>query len=456
MTKVDVLVVGAGPAGMSAAIEARRHGASVLLVDENATPGGQVHRAAKFDAVGLGALQSREGAALIATLHASGAEVRCGAVLWAIEPGPCAFVLQGDAVHKMEAQRVILASGATERALPIPGWTLPGVMGVGAAQILLKSASLRPRGRVWIAGQGPLIWLYAAQALAGGGEIAGIVDMSRLTSRALRHLPQALSAPGYLLRGFSWMRTVRQRVPVFRTRDVVAEGRSCLESIRIAGQSHAADTLLLHDGVVPNTQITRAIQGCKHRWNAAQRAWEPVLDDWGNTSASGMIVAGDGGGIGGAAAAALSGRISALEAIRAVGHLGTEQRDLLAAPLMRRRRAELAPRRFLDALFAPLSMPTDDVMLCRCEEITAGSVRAAAGLGCLGTNQLKAFTRAGMGLCQGRICGPLLHATLAEVRKVPGEMVDPLRTRFPTKPLTLGELAALAPSRTTSSASGTV
>lgn len=454
MTKVDVLIVGAGPAGMSAAIEARRHGASVLLLDENAAPGGQVHRAAKPDAMGPGAAQSREGAALMAALRTSGAELRSSAVLWAIEPGPRAFFSEGHVAREVEAGRVILASGATERALPIPGWTLPGVMGVGAAQILLKSAGLRPRGRVWIAGQGPLIWLYAAQALARGGEIAGIVDMSRITPHALLRLPRALTAPSYLLRGLAWLRAVRQRVPVFRTRDVVAEGDGRLERICVGGQIHTADTLLLHDGVVPNTQVTRAIQGCEHRWNAAQRAWEPVLDAWGNTSIPGILVAGDGGGIGGAAAAALSGRIAALEVARAAGRLGTAQRNALAAPFMRRRRAELAPRGFLDALFVPLPMPADDVTLCRCEEVTAGSVRAAAGLGCLGTNQLKAFTRAGMGLCQGRVCGPLLHAALTEARGVPGGDVDPLRTRFPTKPLTLGELATLAPSASASSAPG--
>lgn len=444
MREVDLLILGAGPAGMSAAIEARRHGLSVLLLDENAAPGGQVHRAARASAEGPGAAQAHEGAALIAALAASGAECRQGAVLWAIEPGPRAFFSENGAAQEVKAGRIILASGATERALPLPGWTLPGVMGVGAAQILLKSAGIRPRGKVWIAGQGPLIWLYAAQVLAKGGELAGIVDMSRPASGALLHLPMALTAPGYLWRGLAWMAAVRKRVKVLRTRDVVAEGDGRLERILIDGAAHPADALLLHDGVVPNTQVTRAIQGCAHRWNSRQRAWEPVLDEWGNSSIADVAVAGDGGGIGGAAAAVLSGRIAALEAVRALGRFGPEQRDALAGPLLQQRSAELAPRAFLDALFAPLPMPGDDVTLCRCEEVSAGRVRAAVGLGCLGTNQLKAFTRAGMGACQGRVCGPLLHATVAEARGVSGEAVEPLRTRFPTKPLTLGELAALA------------
>ncbi len=440
--KVDVLVLGAGPAGISAALEARAQGLATLLLDENAAPGGQVHRGAKASATGPGAGQARAGAALATRLAASAVERRFRAVLWAIEPGPVAFFSEHGAAQKIEAGQIILATGTTERALPIPGWTLPGVMGVGAAQILLKSAGLLPEGRVWLAGQGPLLWLYAAQALARGGHIAGIVDMSERQPRALAHLPLALLAPGYLARGLSWMRQVRARVPVFRTRSIAAEGEGRLERVIIGGQTHAADTLLLHDGVVPNTQVTRAIQGLSHRFRAG--AWEPVSDDHGRTSIPGILVAGDGAGIFGAEAAALSGRIAALQAAQALGRFGPEQRDALAGPLIMQRARQRAPRRFLDALFPPLPPPADAVTLCRCEEVSAGRVREAVALGCLGTNQLKAFTRAGMGPCQGRVCGPLLHAAVADARGAAPADVAPLRTRFPTKPLTLGELAALA------------
>ena len=440
--RVDVLVLGAGPAGMSAALEARAQGLSVLLLDENAAPGGQVYRGARADARGPGADQARAGAKLAAALAGSGAERRFGAVLWAIEPGPVAFFSEAGEARRVAAGQIILAPGTTERALPIPGWTLPGVMGVGAAQILMKSAGLLPSGAVWLAGQGPLLWLYAAQALAKGGRIAGIVDMSGPRTAALWHLPAALAAPGYLARGMAWMRAVRRQVPVHRSRDLRAEGDGQLERVVIDGTPHPADTLLLHDGVVPNTQVTRAIQGCAHRFRAG--AWEPVVDEWGHTSTAGILVAGAGGGVFGAAAAALSGRIAALAAAHALGCFGVEQRDALAGPLLLRRGRQRAPRRFLDALFPPLPPPADAVMLCRCEEVSAGRVREAVALGCLGTNQLKAFTRAGMGACQGRVCGPLLHSAVAAARGIDGAMVEPLRTRFPTKPLTLGELAALA------------
>ncbi|HYF09200.1 MAG TPA: NAD(P)/FAD-dependent oxidoreductase [Acetobacteraceae bacterium] len=450
--EVDLLVVGAGPAGMAAAVQARAQDLSVLLLDENAAPGGQVHRGVgetyRPDGRAPGGAQAAEGAALIAALRASGAECRHGATLWALERDTTAFWSEGGAARRIRAGRVLLCPGATERPLPIPGWTLPGVMTVGAAQILLKTAGLVPQDRVWIAGQGPLLWLYAAQVAAKGGALAGILDIAdpSLRWRAARHLGSALVAPWYLAQGLGWMRAVRRAgIPVIRTRDVAAEGASRLEAVVFDGRREAADALLLHDGVVPNTQVTRAIQGCRHEWDAGQQCWRPVLDAWGNTTVDGVMVAGDSAGIGGARAAALSGRIAALEAACALGRLTVEGRDAIAGRLILARRQEMAPRALLDALYPPRAAAgiAEGTILCRCEEVTAGAVRPAVAHGATGANQLKAYLRAGMGPCQGRVCGPAVHAVIADARGVPPERVEALRTRFPTKPVTVGELAAL-------------
>jgi NADPH-dependent 2,4-dienoyl-CoA reductase/sulfur reductase-like enzyme len=446
VSEVDLLVLGAGPAGMAAAMEARARGLSVLLLDENALPGGQVHRAIEKRAAKD--QQDRDGVALAAALRACGAQLRFGATLWAIEPGGKVFWSEDGAARCIVAGRILLCAGATERPLPVPGWTLPGVMTVGAAQIALKTAGLLPEGRVWIAGQGPLLWLYATQALAAGGGIAGIVDLSRgFSAAALRHIPLALVAPEYLARGLSWQRLVKRAgVPVLRATTLRAEGEGRVQRIVVDGAAHDADLLLLHDGVVPNTQVTRAVPGCAHDWDAAQQCWRPRLDAWGNTTVDGVMVAGDSGGIAGARAAALAGRIAAIEAARALGRLTADQRDAEAGRWRLSLKRQLAPRAFLDSLFPPLPAAriADETVLCRCEEVTAGRVREAVALGCLGANQTKAFTRAGMGPCQGRVCGPAVHAVIAAARGVDPASVDIFRTRFPTKPLTLGELAALA------------
>jgi NADPH-dependent 2,4-dienoyl-CoA reductase/sulfur reductase-like enzyme len=427
---VDVLVLGAGPAGMAAATEAAARGLSVLLLDENAAPGGQVHRAIETRAAKDE--QDADGAALVAALRASRAELRCGATLWAIEPGGKVFWSEGGAARSILARRILLCAGATERPLPIPGWTLPGVMTVGAAQIALKTAGLVPEGQVWLAGQGPLLWLYAKQALDAGGRIAGIVDLSHgVPPGALWHLPRALLAPDYLVKGLAWQRAVKRAgVKLLRAEALSAEGDGRLQRILVDGETHEADTLLLHDGVVPNTQVTRAIPGCVHDWNPEQSCWLPRLDAWGNTTVAAVMVAGDGGGIGGA-----------------LGRRTANQRDAEAGRVRMALNRQLAPRRFLDALFPPrpASSIPDETILCRCEEVTAGKVREAVQLGCLGANQTKAFTRTGMGACQGRVCGPAVHAVIAAARGADPAEVDPFRTRFPTKPLTLGELAALTP-----------
>ncbi len=453
MREVPLLILGAGPAGLAAAAEAAAQGIEALLLDENASPGGQVHRAVggfyRPERGAPGADQAAEGLALIGAASASGTECRYGATLWAIQEDGVVTWSEGGEARQALASVLLLCPGATERAMPIPGWTLPGVMGVGAAQILMKTAGLLPEGKVWLAGQGPLLWLYAAQLLAKDVQPAGIIDLSPpgIPWRALPHLPLALRAPGYLAKGAGWMWRIRQAgIPVIRARDVAALGRDRLTGVSIDGVEHPADLLLLHDGVVPNTQVTRALPGCAHVWDQAQACFRPVLDAWGNTSLDGLLVAGDGGGIGGARAAALAGRIAALEAARWLGRLTVEQRDALAGPLLHRRSAELGPRGLLDALYppSPMARVADETVLCRCEEVTAGRVRAAVALGAQGPNQLKAFLRAGMGPCQGRVCGPAVHALMADARGVAPEGLEPLRTRFPTKPVTVGELAALA------------
>lgn len=323
--------------------------------------------------------------------------------------------------------------------MPFPGWTLPGVMQVGAAQIALKTAGLVPEGAVWVAGQGPLLLLYVAQVLAAGGRVAGVIDLSApgVVRRAVPHLPGALGAWRLMLRGLLWRRAAfRAGVPWLRAGDLRAEGEARLERVvfrTAAGERRErADALLIHDGVIPSVQLSRAL-GCRHVWDEAQRCWRPEVDAMGMSSVPLVSIAGDGAGVAGWQAAQLSGRIAAR------GIAGVEA-GALRAELARAR----AIRPLLDAVYAPRAPELDDAtIVCRCEEVTAGRVREAVALGCLGLNQLKAFTRCGMGPCQSRVCAPVAAEVVARARGVAVAEVEAHRLRFPTKPLTLGELAAL-------------
>jgi NADPH-dependent 2,4-dienoyl-CoA reductase/sulfur reductase-like enzyme len=447
--RIDLIIVGAGPAGTSAALEATARGLSVTVLDENPAPGGRIWQALER----RGAADPDEAAALehLRQFRACPADTRYRAAVWAIEPDGTVFWSEDGVVRSACARQILLATGTTERPMPIPGWTLPGVMTVGAAQIALKTGGLVPEGKVWLAGQGPLLLLYAAQVLHAGGRLAGILDLSDRGARrgALRHLRDALPAWRELAKGLFWRHEIaRARVPWLRASALRAEGMDTLTHVSFAvrgrRRSEEAEMLLLHDGVVPSLQISRAL-GCAHRWNAAQRCWQPATDVWGHSSLPQVLIAGDGAGIGGAAVAAISGRIAGLAAAHALGRINAATRDAAAAPWFALRARHRAIRPLLDALYAPRAPDVaDGTIVCRCEEVSAGQIRQAAQLGCLGLNQLKAFTRAGMGPCQGRMCAGTAAEVMAQARGVPVADIEPYRTRFPTRPVTVGALAELA------------
>ena len=222
-----------------------------------------------------------------------------------------------------------------------------------------------------------------------------------------------------------------------------------MERVRFTsgGESHElpAASLLLHEGVVPNPQLTRLI-GCDHRWNAAQRCFHPVLDPWGESSVPGIFVAGDGGGIAGAEAAAAAGHLAGLAIAGRTGTMSEAERDLKATGPGDRLLAARAVRPMLDAMYPPpawIAALDGDIAVCRCEEVSARAVRGAAADGAPGPNQAKAFLRAGMGPCQGRMCGLTVTEILADAHGKQPDAIGYYRIRPPIKPVTVGELAAL-------------
>lgn len=448
----DVVIVGAGPAGMAAAVELRAQGLSVLVVDEQPAPGGQVWRGVERNnanrlARALGKDYAR-GETLVRQFRDCGAEYRPETQVWQVEEGWKVFLTRAGVAELVTARAVLLATGAQERPVPFEGWTLPGVMTVGAAQILLKSGGFMPEGPVWLCGAGPLPLLYAHQILALGGRIDGIIDTSAPANRAqaLRHLPRALRDWRSLAKGARWMRELRRsgiRV-VKGASDVRAEGDERLTHVAWTenGQTQRAPAglLLTHEGVIPSVHATLSL-GCAHDWNAGQRCLAPRLDKWGETTREGLFVAGDGAGIGGADAAVARGGLAALGIAR---RLGAKVDDGRRATLETELARALATRPFLDALYpAPMDKIPDGLTVCRCEEVTAGRIREAARAGAPDPNQVKAATRAGMGPCQGRQCGYTVSRLIAEEHGLDEGHAGFFNIRPPLKPITLGALASL-------------
>ena len=453
----DVVVIGAGPAGISAALMASSCGLRTLLLDEQPRPGGQIYRnitRVPRSVAGLLGPDYRHGEALTTQLAQSGVEVHQGALVWDVAPGFTITAQMDGRSYQVRTRQLIVASGAMERPSPLPGWTLPGVMNAGAAQILLKSSGSVPVGRVAMAGCGPLLLLVACQLLEAGVALAGIVETSPRANwwHALRHLPKALGASAYLAKGVHMMLRLRRAgVPMFAgATGLRIEGQQAAQGLSFTHAGSArrldADLVLLHHGVVPNTQIGRLLR-VKHHWDEVQLSLRPHLDAWGTSSLAGFRVAGDGAGIAGALAAECSGALAALGAARDLGRLSESECDRRAVPNRQRLAAELRIRPFLDVLYRPpqwLSNPSDDTIVCRCEEVTAGRIREMVQLGCRGPNQTKFFSRCGMGPCQGRLCGLTVTQILAQSLDKQPDEVGFYRVRAPLKPVRLASLAALA------------
>ena len=456
MSEMDLLILGAGPAGMSAAVTARRHGLSVTVIDDQPAPGGQIWRAVEMarsrdDILGPSYV---EGRAVAEAFRGSGALYEPGTALWRIEPGYRASVSRDGKARMIEAKAIILASGAQERPVPFPGWTLPGVLTVGAAQILLKTAGQIPTGPVWIAGSGPLPLLYAVQLLQAGGRIAGYIDTTPVGQQwsALRYLPGALRASGEIMKGLGWLRRLKASgVPIIKgVTEIEALGTESVESLRYWTKVGAtaivdAQTILVHEGVIPNIHVALSLD-CEVAWNPAQECYAPIVDRWGESSNMNLFIAGDGAGIGGAKAALLRGEIAALRVAVKLGRLGEKAAADEVHPVRQKLAREMAVRPFLDALFRPrpqVFAPADGTIVCRCEEITAGEIRALAAVGRPGPNQIKAASRSGMGPCQGRQCGYTVTRILAAAQNRPPADVGFYHIRPPLKPVTLGELASL-------------
>ena len=451
----DLVIVGAGPAGMSAAVTARKYGLSVTVLDQNPGPGGQVYRAIETpgDMEVLGPDYAK-GAVLARAFRNSGADYRSGTSVYDIAHDGTIGCIDAEGAWVLRAGRILIASGAMERPVPFPGWTLPGVMTVGAIQTMLKASGLVPDVPVVIAGTGPLTYLLTCQLLAAGAPIAALVDTADPANRARarRHLPAAAAAGKDLWRGLRWLRQIRRsglrRITGARILRGLGEGRIEGVEVESAGRRETlrCGLLLVHEGVIPSTHLAMAA-GCRHRWNDLRAAWETETDEGGRTSVAGIHAAGDGTGIRGAEAAALGGTLAALAISRDLGRIDPVEATGQAAPIKRRLARLARIRRFLDHLYRPrhdvLCPPDAETLVCRCEEVSAGEIRQIAGLGCPGPNQMKSFCRAGMGPCQGRICGAVVGSLLAEVRGKSVSEIGHLRIRPPIKPVTIAQMAGL-------------
>lgn len=456
----DVAVVGTGPAGMTVATTAAAQGFSVIVLDEQGGPGGQIYNSVEQSPLqshpALGADYAR-GLKLARELRGCGAEYVCGANVWQAEASGALWQVVYSMhmrARRVKARQLVLATGAYERPFPIPGWELPGVMSAGSAQILLKSGGLAKPNAIF-AGGGPLLYLVALQYLRAGIPVRAILDTTPRKNyrHSLMRIPGALGRFATLFKGLRMLLALRSSSTIFISGvdTLEAEGKGRLQSVscRANGKDYRfddAEMLFLHHGVVPNIQLALAA-GCEQHWDAQQHAWCVTHDPWGRTSQSGLYVTGDAAGILGADAARVRAKLTVLAVSAELGRVDPEEFRKESRRLRMQLHREEALRRFLDTLYEPpeqFRIPCDDTLACRCEEVTAGSIRECVRAGDGDPNRLKSLLRCGMGPCQGRMCSSTVSQIVARERQLgPGD-IGQFRLRPPVKPVHLDELASLA------------
>jgi NADPH-dependent 2,4-dienoyl-CoA reductase/sulfur reductase-like enzyme len=469
---VDLAVIGAGPAGLSGAIAAADGGCRVTVLDLGARPGGQYWRHREPE-LGPGGGDGHRGRRTFTALRerfdahrrTGRIEYLCAHAVWQVQRAPGGFVVRAGAGEREAAPRalgarmVLIATGAHDRQVPFPGWTLPGVMAVGGAQALLKGSGVTPRGRIVVAGTGPFLLSAADGLLRAGARVVAVVEASHPRAYA-RGLRGVAAVPEKLVEGAGYALTLaRHRVPYLTGHAVVrADGPERVRTVTVEaidrswyvrpghGRRLRCDALAVGFGFVAQLELLLEL-GCATRVDAAGTL-VVTTDAEQRTSAEGVYAAGEPTGVGGADLARAEGTIAGDAIARALGRAGA----LAPSARARARRERRRLRGFARTLAAAHPVPAGwmgwaepGTQICRCEEVTLKEVRAAMALGARDARTVKLLARPGMGWCQGRICGSAVAALTAaeQGRAVHPDDLRALGRRPLAQPVPLGELAGL-------------
>lgn len=461
MRSVEVVVVGAGPAGLSAAIAAAEAGAKVLVIDENRQAGGQIYQQPpqQFSpSPGKHSLDHDLIKVKKLLEHAVSLPIEflTDAMVWGIFDGRHIAVMVADKGQDIWAERLVLAPEPYERPIPFPGWTLPGVMGGVGVQRMVNQQWVIPGQRLLFVGAGPLQLAVAAQVLKNGADVVGIADAAP-SSPSWPRFPQMRGEDILWQRArYSW-NMMKRRVPLIRSHAILrADGNGQVERAVTADvdrnwhpipgteRTWEVDTLCVSYGFISSVELA-GLAECKINYVPAWDSWVPEHDNDMRTSVPGIFVAGDGAGVGGVIVAADEGRIAGANAALELGY-GSNQPTHPASSSYQRLRVLSRFRAVLDGIwqFRPglYDIIDDDTLVCRCEEITYKRLKEAIADGAEDLNQVRSWTQAGMGLCQGRYCQTHLAYLLAAARGRPVEMAGTFTARPPVKPVPIDILTS--------------
>ncbi len=457
-----LVIIGGGPAGLGAAIEASRGGLACTLIDDAPTLGGQIYRRPpnNFHVKEPTALGKdfTEGERLRAEFKevSEQVEVLTDASVIGVWPNKRILWASDTASGILDAEQIIFATGAYERPVPFPGWTLPGVMTAGGVQTLIKTMRILPGKRALVVGSGPLILNVASRLHEIGVEVAAVLDAAEPWLETLRGGAGGSELYETILKNQEYLRT--SGIRVFHNHTIFsARGGDQVEEVsfgpveprawrpqRTREERIPVDLVCLGFGFIPNTELTQ-LAGCQHRYIHELGGWVPIRDEMMLTSVPGVFAAGDGAGIRGALVSVEEGRIAGIAAAARAGIISNGEADArMATPLARL--ATLAP---LVKVFGEvtqmrvglLELMQPETLVCRCEEVSLTEVTEALNHGAGDLQSIRLLTRLGMGACQGRNCSPSIGMHVCQTTGRTPEQVGRVNPRPPIKPVTFGALA---------------
>lgn len=451
MAEPRIIIVGAGPSGTRAAEACVAAGIRPIVIDEGRRDGGQIYRrqpdnfTRSYDK--LYGTEAGRARALHETFDGlKGAiDYRLETLVWNIAAGQV-WTSSGTAQDAIPFDALLLCTGATDRLMPVKGWNYAGAYSLGGSQVALKSQAVSIGHKVVFMGSGPLLYLVASQYVEAGADVAAVLDTSPFSAR-LKALPDLLAMPSVLWNGVALTRTLKRAgvnvqhgvTPI----EIMGDVESGVSGVRFRTASGREETVVC-DAVAmgyhlrPETQLADLAR-CAFAFDSATRQWLPERDGDGRASMAGVYLAGDGAKILGARSAEASGRLAALAALADLG-LPVDKGEMASL------RGDVANyAKFARGLAKAFPWPSeqasqlpDDAILCRCEGVTAGDLRAVMReTGAKEANRAKAFSRVGMGRCQGRYCGLAAAELIAAEAGIPVEQVGRLRGQAPVKPLTI-------------------
>lgn len=459
----DVAVIGAGPAGLAAALELAKLGLDVALIDRYPTLGGQyfVQGAQNENNEELQNLYDSplRLSEIKGMLQEQRVKVFSHTTVWGVYEGQ-ELALEGEnAPARLFARRIILATGARERFIPFRGWNLSGVLSLAGTHRMLKSQHIAPAGDILIAGSGPLTLELGASLVKSGANVTCILEASQFWRRGIQHVYEFLPYRSRIIEAISYLHYLRKQGISYRPGWVLtaAEGEGKVQRARIAKINQngevlsQTETVLPVDvictgfGFVPNSELARYL-GCEMLYQSSLGGYVPVVDDWMSTTVPAVYSAGECNGIRGAEAAFLEGRIAGIAAASSLG-VNNETRSIgcdmphIYRKLDKWNRFGRALSKLYLTRLPSLTWMSEDTTLCRCEHVTLHDIKSEIQKGATEMRELKQLTRVGMGRCQGRTCGWAIRQVLSLVRGISPEEVGSFSIRPPLYPVRLEELS---------------